>query len=381
MRRSTERILTTHTGSLPRPPALTDIMVRRDRGELPPAEALSLPASVKDAVTAVVQRQAASGIDIVNDGEMGKIGYATYVRERLTGFDGTAQGGLSIGDLVDTPELAQRSLAGLSPATPACTGPIRYVGHEAVGEDIANLAAAAKGREPGATFMTAASPGVIAIYLENQHYPDEATYLAAVAVAMRDEYTAIVDAGMTLQIDAPDLAMGRHIGRAVMPVEDFRRQLAARIELLDEATRDVPSERLRLHLCWGNYIGPHHHDVPLRDIVDIVLRSRAGAILFEAANPRHAHEWRVFEEVRLPDDKVLIPGVIDTCTNYVEHPELVAQRIGRFADLVGRERVIAGTDCGFASFASFMTVDPKVAWMKLAALVEGAAIASKRLWS
>ena len=380
MQLSVDRILTTHTGSLPRPDLLGEAMVLRDRGKLPSNQINVIPQRIRDAVTAIVQRQVDTGVDIVNDGEMSKIGYATYVRERLTGFDGEAGRGFTIGDLSDLQEFAQRSLAGLDPATPTCRSSVKFIGAAAVAEDIANLKAATAKTDTVEVFMTAASPGVISIYLQNEYYPNEEAYLAAIGSAMREEYEAICDAGFVLQIDAPDLAMGRHVGAGVLTVEEFRRKIALRVELLNDATRNIPQERLRIHVCWGNYMGPHHLDVPLRDIVDIIFRSRAGAILFEAANPRHEHEWRVFEQTKVPDDKILIPGVIDTCTNYVEHPELIADRIVRFAQLVGRDRIIAGTDCGFASFASFLSVDPKIAWMKLHALVDGAAEASRRLW-
>jgi len=380
MKHSMERILTTHVGSLPRPPALAQAMVKRDRGTLSAEEAASLPQQICAAVDGVVRKQAETGLDIINDGEASKIGYATYVRERLSGFEGKGRG-LTIWDLHDVPEFAERSLAGLDPMVPACTGPIVYQGRVALEEDIANLKAATEKAEPADVFMTAASPGVIAIYLENQHYPTAEEYWQAIAEAMRTEYEAIAEAGFVLQIDAPDLAMGRHVGTELLDLEEFRRQVAVRVELLNHACRNIPSEKIRLHLCWGNYLGPHHHDVALSDLVDILLRCKAGAMSFEAANPRHQHEWRVWEDVKLPDDKILIPGVIDTCSSYVEHPEIVAERIVRFAELVGRERVIAGTDCGFANFASYQIVDPKIAWMKLASLAEGAELASHRLWN
>ncbi len=377
MKRSTDRILSTHTGSLPRPQALAAAIVEHDRGTLAAVEEASLRLQIREAVESTVLKQLRSGLDVINDGEACKIGYATYVRERLSGFEGKGRG-LTIWDLHDVPEFAQRSLAGLDPMVPACTGPIVYQGRAALEEDIANLKAATEKVEPADVFMTAASPGVISIYLENQHYPSSEEYWQAIAEAMRVEYEAIAEAGFVLQIDAPDLAMGRHVGTELLDLEEFRRQVAVRVELLNHACRNIPTEKIRLHLCWGNYLGPHHHDVPLSDLVDILLRCKAGALSFEAANPRHQHEWRVWDELKLPDDKILIPGVIDTCSSYVEHPEIVAERIVRFAELVGRERVIAGTDCGFANF---QIVDPKIAWMKLAALAEGAALASHRLWN
>jgi 5-methyltetrahydropteroyltriglutamate--homocysteine methyltransferase len=380
MKCSTDRILTTHAGSLPRPAVLTQAIVGHDRGTLGPDEAGALPTQIHDAVATIAKSQAEAGVDIINDGEASKIGYSTYVRERLSGFSGKGRG-LTIWDLHDVPEFAQRSLAGLDPQTPACTGPIVYQGRAALEEDIVNLRTATEELAPTELFMTAASPGVISIYLENQYYPTDKEYWEAIAEAMRVEYEAIVAAGFVLQLDAPDLAMGRHVNTRLLDLDEFRRQVAVRVELLNHACRNIPSDRIRLHLCWGNYHGPHHHDVPLGDLIDIFLRTKAMALSFEAANPRHQHEWRIWEDVALPDDKILIPGVIDTCTSYVEHPELVAERIGRFAGLVGRDRVIAGTDCGFANFASYQIVDPKIAWMKLAALSEGADLASRHLWN
>jgi 5-methyltetrahydropteroyltriglutamate--homocysteine methyltransferase len=379
MKRSVDRILTTHVGSLPRPPTLAEAIVKRDRGTLPSAELSALPGEITEAVHGLVARQVEAGVDVVNDGEASKIGYATYVRERLSGFEGRGEG-LTIWDLADTPEFAKRSLAGLDPMTPACTGPVVFEGQAALEQDIANLRAAAAKAAPAELFMTAASPGVISIYLENQYYPTAEAYWQAIAEGMRTEYEAIAAAGFVLQIDAPDLAMGRHVSKQLLEIDEFKRQVAVRVEVLNHACRNIAPENIRLHLCWGNYYGPHHHDVPLSAIVDIVLRARVGALSFEAANPRHQHEWRVWQEIRLPDDKVLIPGVIDTCSSYVEHPELIAERITRFAELVGRERVIAGTDCGFANFASYQIVDPKIAWMKLTALAEGAELASRNLW-
>ena len=355
MRCSTDRILTTHAGSLPRPAVLTQGIVGHDRGTLGPDAAAALPTEIRDAVAtmAKIKRKWAS-----MSGEASKIGYSTYVRERLSGFSGKGRG-LTIWDLHDVPEFAQRSLAGLDPQTPACTGPIVYQGRAALEEDIANLRTATE-ELTTQLFMTAASPGVISIYLENQYYSTDEEYWEVIAEAMRVEYEAIVAAGFVLQLDAPDLAMGRHVNTRLLNLDEFRRQVAVRVELLNHACRNIPSDRIRLHLCWGNYHGPHHHDVPLRDLIDIYLRTKAMALSFEAANPRHQHEWRIWEEVALPDDKnFLYSGVIDTCTSYVEHPELVAERIERFAGLVGRDRVIAGTDCGFANFTSYQIVDPK----------------------
>jgi 5-methyltetrahydropteroyltriglutamate--homocysteine methyltransferase len=379
MQTSAEKILTTHVGSLPRPRQLAEAMVQRDKGKLGAAESQALPQQVRDAIKAIVKQQVAAGIDIVNDGEASKIGYSTYVRERLTGFEGKGEG-LTIWDLHDVPEFAERSLKGLDPATPACTGDIRYQGQEALDADIATLKAAASGSGATELFMTAASPGVTAIYLENQHYGSDQEYWAAIGEAMRVEYEGIVAAGLVLQIDAPDLAMGRHVNKKLLELSDFRRELEQRIEILNHACRNIPADKIRLHLCWGNYHGPHHHDTDLADIVDIILKAKVGALSFEAANPRHQHEWRVWEERKVPESLILIPGVIDTCTSYVEHPQLISDRIERFAGIVGRDRVIASTDCGFANFASYEIVDPKIAWMKLGVLAEGAALASRKLW-
>jgi 5-methyltetrahydropteroyltriglutamate--homocysteine methyltransferase len=384
MQRSSERILTTHTGSLPRPPELIDLLQARDLGELPAAAEARLHALTREAVAEVVRRQIEVGIDLVNDGEMGKIGYSTYVKERLTGFGGEGRGPRAA-DLLDFPDYAKR----LRPApgepriqTPACVGPVAYRDVEAVRRDLDNLTAAlrAVGRQPGDGFVTAASPGVISLFMENQHYPGHEAYLTALAEAMKVEYDAIHRAGFVLQVDCPDLAAGRHLQFAAADLAEFRRHLRRHVEALNHALADVPPDRLRLHLCWGNYEGPHHRDVPLADVLDLVLEAKPAAISFEAANPRHEHEWRVFERVRLPEDKVLIPGVIDSTTNFVEHPELVAERLDRFASVVGRQRVIAGTDCGMATFAGSATVDPAIAWAKLASLVEGAEIASRQLW-
>jgi 5-methyltetrahydropteroyltriglutamate--homocysteine methyltransferase len=379
MKRSTDRILTTHTGSLPRPPDLLDALVRRDRGEV--LDEAALAARMHEAVADSVRRQAAAGIAVVNDGEAGKIGYSTYVTERLTGFGGEADPPGPPTDMLEFPEYLARERGddGGGPAMPACDGPVAYRDTAAVREDIANLRAAVDGAGVEDAFLSAASPGVVAFFLRDRHYGDHEAYLLAIADAMKTEYDEIHRAGLVLQLDCPDLAMTRHrIGAET--VEDFRRFVALHVGAIDHATRDIPPEGLRMHVCWGNYEGPHHHDVPLREIADVVLGARPAAVSFEAANPRHAHEWRVFEDMRVPDGKVLIPGVIDSTTNYIEHPELVAERIARYASLVGRESVIAGTDCGFASFAGSAAVDPAIVWAKLGALAEGAALASRELW-
>jgi 5-methyltetrahydropteroyltriglutamate--homocysteine methyltransferase len=349
MKRSTDRILTTHTGSLPRSAGLLDDLLRRDRGE--PVDADALATRVRAAVADSVRRQTEAGVAVVNDGEAGKIGYSTYVTERLEGFGGEADPPGPPPDMLEFPDyLARERDDGAGPAMPACDGPISYRDTDAVRADIANLRAAVDGTGAAEAFLSAASPGVVAFFLADRHYGSHEEYLFAIADAMKVEYDEIHRAGLVLQLDCPDLAFTRHrIGAESL--EDFRRFVALHVDAIDHATRDIPPEDLRMHVCWGNYEGPHHHDVPLRDIVDIVLGGRPSAISFEAANPRHAHEWRVFEE-----------------------------RIARFARLVGRENVIAGTDCGFASFAGSGSVDPAIVWAKLAALGEGAGLASRELW-
>jgi 5-methyltetrahydropteroyltriglutamate--homocysteine methyltransferase len=376
MKRSTEHILTTHTGSLPRPAALVEGLERRDRGEVGGA---ALDEQVCDAVADVVRRQAQSGVTVVNDGEASKIGYSTYVKERLEGFAG--EGGLAgmPADLAEFPEYMARVMGGIDFAMPACVGPVSYRGLDAVRADIANLKAAVAGAQVEDVFMTAASPGVIAVFLQNQHYPSHEEYIGALADVMKAEYDEIHQAGLVLQLDCPDLAMTRHMS-ADESLEEFRSRAHLHVEAINHATRDIPEDDMRIHLCWGNYEGPHHHDMPLREIIDIVLEARPAAISFEAANPRHEHEWKVFEETKLPDGKALVPGVLDSTTNYIEHPELVAQRLVRYAQLVGRENVIAGTDCGFATFANFLPIDPGITWAKLQAMSDGAQLASAQLW-
>ena len=377
MKRSTERILTTHTGSLPRPDDLVTMLYARDKGEL--QEQSVFAARVREATAAVVRQQIECGVDIVNDGEAGKVGYSTYVKDRLTGFEGEAAP-LRAADLLEFPEFARRALRVNRMHRPSCTGPITYKDKEALGKDIENFKAALQGVNPEEAFLSAASPGVISLFLKNDYYPNHDAYLAALADAMKEEYNAIHQAGFLLQVDCPDLAMGRHIQFAGADLEEFRRNAELHIEALNHALADIPPERMRLHLCWGNYEGPHHLDVPLHDIIDIVLKARPSGLSFEAANPRHAHEWKVFHEFTLPAEKVLIPGVLDSTTNYIEHPELVAERLCRFAEVVGRENVIAGTDCGFATFAGIADVDPKIVWAKFRAMSEGARLASQQLW-
>jgi 5-methyltetrahydropteroyltriglutamate--homocysteine methyltransferase len=380
MQRSTERILTTHTGSLPRPAALVETLTALERGTRPDPAAFA--EQVRDAVAEIVRDQVEAGVDAVNDGEASKVGYSTYVTERLSGFGGKGRMG-TIQDVRDYPGWA--SASGFDSiedmlVTPACVADIAYVDRGPLDADIANLKAAAEASSPHDVFMSAASPGVISLFLQNQHYATRSEYLQALGAAMKEEYDAIHAAGIVLQIDCPDLAMGRHIEFPDASLQDWRRLVMENVEVLNEATRDIPPEDMRLHLCWGNYEGPHDHDVPIGDILDIVFAARPSAISFEAANPRHEHEWQVFEDVALPEGKVLIPGVIDSTTNYVEHPEVVARRILDYARVVGRENVIAGTDCGFATMASLVPIDPQVTYAKLRAMAEGAKLASGELW-
>jgi 5-methyltetrahydropteroyltriglutamate--homocysteine methyltransferase len=378
MKRSTDRILTTHTGSLPRPWDLTTQLEALDAGAIPDPAAFQ--ARVRQAVGDIVRQQIDAGIDIVNDGEQGKVGYSTYVRHRLTGFDGQSTVAARA-DWADFPEAAARSERRTAISRPACNGPIDWKDRSAVQTDIANLKAALEGVRATEAFMTAASPGVIAHFLRNEHYPSREAYLARLVDVMKEEYDAIHRAGFILQVDCPDLAMSRHLAFAELSNAQFLKIAEGNVEALNHALRDIPPDRLRLHLCWGNYEGPHHRDIPLREILPIALRARPQALSFEGANPRHEHEWIVFREVKLPDDRLIIPGVLDSTTNFIEHPELVAQRLVRYAEVVGRERVIAGTDCGFATFArSTLQVEPEIAWAKFKAMAEGARIASAQLW-
>jgi 5-methyltetrahydropteroyltriglutamate--homocysteine methyltransferase len=373
------RIRTTHTGSLPRPADVAAMVVEREEGADPPG----LPERIAEAVGEVVRRQAAAGLDLINDGEEGKSGYSTYVQERLSGFDGESLALGSLPELENHPDFAQRMGALMQQIhvhTPACTGPVALRDPDAVRLDIERLRAAAAGAGigPERLFMTAASPGVISFFFEDRYYGSREAYLAALADAMRAEYQAITDAGITLQLDCPDLAMSRHTIFAGSTLEEFRSLISLNVEALNHAVRGLPTERLRMHLCWGNYEGPHIHDVALADIIDIVLRAAPAGLSIEASNPRHGHEWTVFEDRALPDGKYLIPGVIDSTTNFVEHPALVAQRIDRYAAIVGPERVVAGTDCGFGTFVGLAQVAPSVVWAKLGALVEGARLYADR---
>jgi len=380
MQRSTERFLTTHTGSLPRPESLIRAMYAKEEGV--PVDREALAVEVRAAVAEVVRKQSAAGVDLVSDGEMSKPSYATYAKDRLTGFGGTGNT-FVYQDLVEFPRLAQRVFGDPGRSrrkTPACNGPIGVRDREAAAADAANLEAALRQARATGAFMSAASPGVISLFFRNDHYPSQEAYLFAIADAMRHEYETVAKAGIVLQVDCPDLAMGRHIQYASLTLEEFRKRLRLHVEALNHALANIPPEQLRMHVCWGNYEGPHHCDVPLADIIDIVFLARPCAISFEAANPRHAHEWALFEHVKLPDGKLLIPGVLESKSNFIEHPEVVAQRLARYAKLVGRENVVAGTDCGYGTWVGQAAVDPDVVWAKLAALAEGARIASKKFW-
>jgi 5-methyltetrahydropteroyltriglutamate--homocysteine methyltransferase len=380
MKRSSERFLTTHTGSLPRPDDLIRAMFAKEEGV--PVDGAALAARIRSAVAEAVGKQVEAGLTVVNDGEMSKPSYATYVKDRLRGFGGDSHP-LQYRDLVDFPGMAKRVFGDPGRArrkTPACNGPISVGDARAAQADAANLRTALASAPAEEAFLTSASPGVISLFFRNDHYPSHEAYLFAIAEAMQHEYETVAGAGFVLQVDCPDLAMGRHIQFAGLSLEDFRRMARLHIEALDHALRNIPADQVRLHLCWGNYEGPHHYDVALADIIDLVVQARPVAISFEAANPRHGHEWRLFERVKLPPDKVIIPGVIDSTTNFIEHPELVAERISRYARLVGREQVIAGTDCGFGTWVGQSAVDPDIVWAKLATLAAGARLASREFW-
>lgn len=380
---SPERILTTHVGSLPRSQAVVDLLARKEGGL--PYDAAQFDNTMAQAVRDVVARQRASGVDVVSDGEQSKPSYATYIKDRLSGFSGHSKA-MRGADLDEFPQylarLMSRRTTAVKLARPCCTGPIAVKDRAPLMSDLRRFRAAldAAGIEQG--FMNAASPGVIAVFQADEYYRSPERYLGALADAMRDEYRSIIEAGFILQVDCPDLAMGRHLTFKHLSDEEFLRHAAAQVEALNAALTGLPPERMRLHLCWGNYEGPHHRDIPLEKLFAIVMRAAPQALLFEAANPRHAHEWRVFAERKreIPDDKILIPGVVSSTSNYIEHPEWIAQRICTFADIVGRERVMAGSDCGFSTFAGDGLVDPDICFAKLRSMAEGATLASKHLW-
>ncbi len=380
MKRSTERFLTTHTGSLPRPDDLIRTMYAKEEGV--PVDPKALAARVRSAVAEVVKKQADAGIDLINDGELSKPSYATYIKDRLNGFGG-AGNTFVYQDLAEYPKLAQRVFGDPGRSrrkTPACNGAISVRDAQAVRDDADNLKAALAQVKAVEGFMSAASPGVVSLFFRNDHYKDFETYIYAIADAMRDEYETVAKAGFVLQFDCPDLGMGRHIQYADLDLKEFRKRITLHIEALNHATKNISPDQMRLHLCWGNYEGPHHHDVALTDIIDVVFKAGVNAISLEGANPRHNHEWEVFETVKLPEGKVLIPGVIESKSNFIEHPEVIAQRIGRYAKLVGRENVIAGSDCGYGTWVGQAAVDPDVVFAKFRAMADGARIATKQFW-
>jgi 5-methyltetrahydropteroyltriglutamate--homocysteine methyltransferase len=380
MQRSTDRFLITHTGSLPRPEDLIKTMYAKEEGV--PVDPEALAARVRSAVAELVKKQADAGIDLINDGEMSKPSYATYIKDRLDGFGGTGNT-FVYQDVHEFPMLEKRVFGDPGRSrrkTPACNAPISVRDKEAPIVDADNLKTALAGVKSTGGFMSAASPGVVSLFFRNDYYKDFESYIYAIADAMRYEYEVVAKAGFLLQIDCPDLGMGRHIQYADLSVAEFRKRAQLHVEALNHATKNIAPEQLRMHVCWGNYEGPHHRDIPLADIVDIVFSARPNAISFEAANPRHAHEWTLFETVKLPEGKVLIPGVLESKSNFIEHPELIAQRIGHYAKLVGRENVIAGSDCGYGTWVGQATVDPDVVFAKFKAMAEGAAIATKQFW-
>jgi 5-methyltetrahydropteroyltriglutamate--homocysteine methyltransferase len=379
MKRSTDHLLTTHTGSLPRPEDLVEMILATAKGD----QVAGFDPRLTDAVNDVVRHQLEVGLDVVNDGEQGKITYYTYITDRLTGFEGELPA-VALADVLDFPDFYKRvwwasEEAAQNVQTPACNGPIKVKSLEGLYRDIRNLKDASEASGAPEAFMTAVSPGLIAAAHGNQYYDSREEFLAAIGEAMREEYEAIAAAGFILQLDCPDLAMAAHLYFRDESIDAFKRLSIQSVEALNHATRHIDPDRMRLHLCWGNYEGPHHKDIELDEIIDIVLRARPNGLLVEAANPRHEHEWRVFENHKLPEGKILIPGVIDSTTNYIEHPEVVAQRLLNYARVVGGENLIAGTDCGFGTAVGLAMVDPKVAWAKLRSLAEGARLASRAL--
>ncbi len=378
---SKDRILTTHVGSLPRSEAVTKGVFAKENGE--PFDAGELENTIRLAVDEVVAKQVKVGVDLVSDGEMSKISYATYIKDRITGFEGDSPRNPP-SDLEEFPGFLKRqSSSGGTPSykRPCCVAEITVKDMAPLQEDLSHFASAVERHKPTGGFMNAASPGVIALFQPNHHYPNHEQYLQALAEAMRAEYEAIVDAGYLLQLDSPDLGLGRHMMFKDKDDSEYLRLINLHVEAMNDALRNIPSDRVRLHVCWGNYEGPHHHDAPMDVVLPVALKANAQALLFESSNPRHAHEWEVFQEADIPEDKILVPGVIDSTTNFIEHPKLVAQRIERFANIVGRERVMAGSDCGFSTFAGFGSVDEDIVYAKLEAMAEGARLASAKLWS
>ncbi len=373
------KIQTTHVGSLPRSAAVSDLLFARERGE--PTDPATFAAVMTAATAATVARQRETGIDLPSDGETSKISYATYIKDRLTGFDGDSPR-IPPADLRLYPAFLKKLAASGGTPTyrrPRCVGPIAVKDLAPLYADIADMKAAMAATGYSEGFMNAASPGVISLFQPSDYHATQEAYLADLAEAMRTEYEAIVEAGLMLQIDAPDLGLGRHTLYAELDDAAFIAKAELHVEALNHALRNIPADRLRLHICWGNYEGPHICDISLAAVLPTVMKAKPRRLLFEGANPRHAHEWRVWTETDIPDDYVLIPGVLDSTSNFVEHPELVAERIERYAAIVGPDRVIAGTDCGFSTFAGFGAVDPDIVWSKLEALVEGARIAGTRI--
>ena len=387
MKKSTERILTTHTGSLPRPQGMLDLLLQQQRGQL--ADESELHRSVREAVAGSVARQVECGLDVINDGEMGRVDYTVFVKDLLTGFEGQSSPPIGSAGDEEFPELGEllRPFASPFQVRPACVGPVGWKDWPSFQRDLANLAAALRQVQDGRdsdlceeVFMTSPSPGQIARFLHNDYYDDEEAYLYALGDVMKRAYEAIVEAGFLLQLDCPDLALSRSTVFAHLTLEEFRRVITMHVEALNHAVAAIPPDRMRMHVCWSSTMGPHHTDVPLRDIVDIILMARPTAFSFPAANPRHGHEWKIWQDVNLPEGKVVIPGMIDSTSNFVEHPEYVAERIVRYAGVVGRENLLVGADCGFGTFAGRLQVDSRIVWMKLASLVEGARLASQELW-
>jgi 5-methyltetrahydropteroyltriglutamate--homocysteine methyltransferase len=380
MKLSTDRILTTHVGSLPRSQEVVDLLFAQDRGEV--VDEAQFNEVMRRAVAATVNHQAEVGVDVVSDGETSKISYATYIRHRLTGFEGDSARPTPK-DLDDFPEYRDRLVKAGHSATyrrPVCVGPIKVKSHAPLELDIAHMKEALAKTKVMEGFLNAVSPGTIAVFQPNEYYPSHETYLEALANAMREEYELIVKSGLLLQLDCPDLAMGRHTRFKNLSDDEFLGYAEMQVEALNHALANVPADRVRLHVCWGNYEGTHIDDMDCMRIFPIAIKVKPKALLIEGANPRHEHEWEAWTRIKLPDDKILIPGVISSSTNYVEHPEVVAQRLLRYAGVLGRERIIAGSDCGFGTFAGFGPVFPAFSWMKLRSLVEGARIASKKLW-
>jgi 5-methyltetrahydropteroyltriglutamate--homocysteine methyltransferase len=381
MRLSTNRILTTHVGSMPRPQALVDVLLKKDHGDA--YDQAEYDKTIKDAVAAVVKRQVEAGVDIPSDGEASKVSYSTYMMDRLTGFGGDNKRKVAL-DLAPHPEFREkmgRMTGSQEFRRASCIGPIAVKDLQPLQVDIDNMLAAMKSSGVAEGFMNSASPGLVTAFQPNQYYPTHEEYVWALSDAMKQEYRMIIDSGLILQLDCPDLAMARHTGFQDLSEAEFVKRAEVHVEAMNAALEGIPAEKVRMHICWGNYEGPHDHDIDLIKILNVILKAKPAGVLFEAANSRHQHEWKVWAEAKLPQDKVLVPGLIDSCSNYVEHPELVAQGVERFAAIVGRERVLAGTDCGFGTFAGFGKLDGEIAYKKLAALAEGAAIASKRLWA